>query len=160
MSLPENPIDSDSDGDIEDIEDIRIDSVKSVSTEIRVDSEVKSVGTAAALRGAGVGSQGVINDKENATENITTVKNTVDTTKDEDIRDLKNLTDLTDSLNDNALTVLNSERAIMAFTSPAADYFQNREFQGLLPIAPEGQVTAVQPGQYGIAATYKKYEKT
>lgn len=134
-SLPENPIDSDSDCEIEDMEDIRIDSkVKGVSVST----------SSAAVRGDQGG--GVVNVPERMTENI--LENNAKTTVEKK-----------DNSNDTALTVLNSERSIMAFTSPAADYFHTREFQGLLPIVPEGQNTSVQPGQYGIASTYKRYDK-
>jgi hypothetical protein len=60
----------------------------------------------------------------------------------------------------NALTLLNSERSIMAFSSPAAEYFNEREFQGLLPLVPEGHDTAIQMGQFGIAKSYKKFDKS
>lgn len=59
-----------------------------------------------------------------------------------------------------ALTLLNSERSIIAFSSPAAEYFNEREFQGLLPLVPEGHDTAIQMGQYGIAKSYKKFDKS
>ena len=59
----------------------------------------------------------------------------------------------------NALTVLNSERALMTFTSPAAGYFNEREFQGLIPTIPEGQDTNIQQGQFGLAKSYTRYEK-
>lgn len=58
-----------------------------------------------------------------------------------------------------ALTVLNSERSIIAFSSPAAEYFNEREFQGLLPLVPEGHDTAIQAGQFGIAKSYKKFSQ-
>lgn len=59
-----------------------------------------------------------------------------------------------------ALTLLNSERSIIAFSSPAAEYFNEREFQGLLPLVPEGHDTAIQMGQYGIAKSYKKFDNS
>lgn len=58
-----------------------------------------------------------------------------------------------------ALSVYNSERSLVAFASPAADYFNGREFQGLIPVVPEGQNTDIQQGQVGIAKSYKRYEK-
>ena len=58
-----------------------------------------------------------------------------------------------------ALTVLNSERSLITFSSPAAGYFNEREFQGLVPSIPEGQDTDIQQGQFGIAKSYKRYEK-
>jgi hypothetical protein len=58
-----------------------------------------------------------------------------------------------------ALSVYNSERSLIAFASPAADYFNGREFQGLIPVVPEGQNTDIQQGQVGIAKSYKRYEK-
>lgn len=58
-----------------------------------------------------------------------------------------------------ALSVYNSERSLVAFTSPAADYFNGREFQGLIPVVPEGQNTDIQQGQVGIAKSYKRYDK-
>lgn len=58
-----------------------------------------------------------------------------------------------------ALSVYNSERSLVAFASPAADYFSGREFQGLIPVVPEGQNTDIQQGQVGIAKSYKRYEK-
>ena len=72
-------------------------------------------------------------------------------------------TKLNTTIDDNqksaALSVYNSERSLVAFTSPAADYFNGREFQGLIPVAPEGQNTDIQQGQIGIAKSYKKYEQ-
>lgn len=58
-----------------------------------------------------------------------------------------------------ALSVYNSERSLVAFASPAADYFNGREFQGLIPAVPEGQNTDIQQGQVGIAKSYRRYEK-
>ena len=58
-----------------------------------------------------------------------------------------------------ALSVYNSERSLVAFASPAADYFNGREFQGLIPVVPEGQNTDIQQGQVGIAKSYQRYEK-
>lgn len=58
-----------------------------------------------------------------------------------------------------ALSVYNSERSLVAFASPAADYFNGREFQGLIPVVPEGQNTDIQQGQVGIAKSYERYEK-
>lgn len=58
-----------------------------------------------------------------------------------------------------ALTLLNSERSLIAFSSPAAEYFNEREFQGLVALVPEGHDTAIQMGQIGIAKSYKKYDK-
>jgi hypothetical protein len=59
-----------------------------------------------------------------------------------------------------ALTLLNSERSIIAFSSPAAEYFNEREFQGLLPLVPEGHDTDIQMGQFGIAKSYRKFMKS
>ena len=74
-------------------------------------------------------------------------------------------TAISHTINDNstksaALSIYNSERSLVAFMSPAADYFNGREFQGLIPIVPEGQNTDIQQGQIGIAKSYKRYEKT
>ena len=69
------------------------------------------------------------------------------------------VTDTTPPPSSNALTVLNSERALITFSSPAAGYFNEREFQGLVPTIPEGQDTDIQQGQFGIAKSYKRYEK-
>lgn len=72
---------------------------------------------------------------------------------------------LSNTISDNstksaALSIYNSERSLVAFMSPAADYFNGREFQGLIPIVPEGQNTDIQRGHIGIAKSYKRYEKT
>ena len=76
----------------------------------------------------------------------------------------ENSTALSNTINSNstksaALSIYNSERSLVAFMSPAADYFNGREFQGLIPIVPEGQNTDIQQGQIGIAKSYKRYEK-
>ena len=76
----------------------------------------------------------------------------------------ENSTALSNTINDNntksaALSIYNSERSLVAFMSPAAEYFHGREFQGLIPIVPEGQNTGIQQGQIGMAKSYKRYEK-
>lgn len=69
------------------------------------------------------------------------------------------VTDAAPQTSSSALTVLNSERSLITFSSPAAGYFNEREFQGLVPTVPEGQDTDIQQGQIGIAKSYKRYEK-
>ena len=129
-ALPEDPIDSDCDVDIADIEDIKINNLISTSISNPVSNETaKSEDKNASL----------INGK------------------DKDLNGKINNLQVTE--NETALTLLNSERSIIAFSSPAAEYFTSREFQGLVPMVPEGQDTAIQQGQFGIAKTYKKYEK-
>ena len=131
-ALPEDPIDSDSDVDIADIEDIKINNT--ISTSISIPTLVSN------------------ETAKNEDKNAALING-----KNEDLNGIIN--NLQVSENETALTLLNSERSIVAFSSPAAEYFTSREFQGLVPMVPEGQDTAIQQGQYGIAKTYKKYEK-
>jgi hypothetical protein len=115
--LPEDPIDSDSDIDIEDIQ---ISKLEVVDTDRKTDG---------------------IKASESGKEVNPSTANSVETPSN------------------SALTLLNSERQLMAFSSPAAGYFNNREYQGLIPMIPDDQDTDIQRGQFGIASSYKRYEK-
>lgn len=139
--MPENPIDSDSDGEVEDIEDLRMvgrqeDAVEGDDNDSTKRNKISTL----------IGNSLPINA---SIINIGSSSRGVEST------------DISggDSIANTSLTLLNSERSIVAFSSPAAEYFNSREFRGLLPIVPEGQNTAIQQGQFGIAATYRRYEK-
>ena len=60
----------------------------------------------------------------------------------------------TDSDKLNTLTKTNAEKQLTVFHSAAAGYFHGRDYKGLERQIPQGQTTAVQKGQFGVAAGY------
>ena len=48
-----------------------------------------------------------------------------------------------------------TENKLIAFESPAAEFFHAREFQGLSATIDEGTTTRIQQGQFGIASEYE-----
>jgi len=50
-----------------------------------------------------------------------------------------------------------SSSALTVFTSPAAEYFSNRSYKGLLSSPDANAEMRIVHGQYGIAASYEPY---
>ena len=50
-----------------------------------------------------------------------------------------------------------TSRALTVFTSPAADFFSNRSYKGLLSSTGRDAEMQIVHGQYGIAAAYEPY---
>lgn len=50
-----------------------------------------------------------------------------------------------------------TSRALTVFTSPAADFFSNRSYKGLLSSTGTDAEMQIVHGQYGIAAAYEPY---
>ena len=138
-ALPENPIDSDSDVEVEEIENSQ--------------GKVHQIGEQGQKD---ISSKVVVNSYQMSNSNLTHEMSSV---CDSSSRIDCDSNTYSNSMTNTALTLLNSERSIIAFSSPAAEYFSSREFQGLLPIVPDGQDTAIQEGHFGIASTYRRYER-
>jgi hypothetical protein len=115
-SLPENPIDSDSE--------------EEVTTSLRDKLRAAAVAPSedAVVGGAASASSSAVDDHAN------------------------------NESSSQSLTLPNSERQLVAFSSPALEYYKTREFQGLTPEIPEGLDTDIKQGHYGIAAGYQRYE--
>ena len=134
-ALPENPIDSDSDVEVEEIENLqgRLHHFREEGGEKYISSNIDA-------SSSHISKIILANELSSKIDNSSRID--------------------CDSSTNTTLTLLNSERSIIAFSSPAAEYFSSREFQGLLPVVPDGQDTSIQAGQFGIAATYRRYEKS